>query len=770
MFDVLAHFVVRYRFLVVAAWAVGTAAAVVMLPSLASVTQSNNAQFLSADTPSQHAAALAAPFQGPNPAATAILVAARADGPLTAADATAWDRIERAVAAVPGVTAVDDQGASADGRARRALVVTVAHGQGNAPDHAVVNAARATFTGVPVGLVVHLTGPLAQTTDADTASNRAGSNIRKFTLLFVIVLLFVVYRSLLAPLVTLIPAAVALVIAGPLIAAAGRAGMPVAPVVQQLLVVLLLGAGTDYGLFLVFRVREHIREGRQPRAALVTALGRVGQSITFSAATVVAALACLGLASFGLYRGLGPALAIGLAVMLAAALTLVPALVAIAGKALFWPTRPDAGRRVGAGWGGVAERVVRRPVPVLAAGVLLLGGLAAGLAGFTVGGFASGNQIPGSDAALGSATLSAHYPPSVTGETLLLRFADPVWQHPTTLASAQAAVQNAPGVRSLTGPLNPTGRPVAATDVVGLHATLGPAAALPSTPPAGTTVAPDLYQAYRATASHISPDGQTLLFTVQPATGATTSPPAIAAVPALRDSLTRLAHNVGAVDSGVAGPDATASDIYNASTHDLASLAPIVLAVLAVLLALLLRSLIAPLYLIATVGLSYLAALGFATIVFVRFGTDTAVNFVIPILLFVFAMALGEDYNILLMSRLREEAHQHPLSDALGRAVARTGGTITSAGLILAGTFGVLGIAGNNPQARQLGFTIAFAVLLDTFFVRTLLVPATARLLGRWNWWPSPLHRTPPGANQSDTGPHGHVLLEEETVPPVVDQ
>jgi len=118
------------------------------------------------------------------------------------------------------------------------------------------------------------------------------------------------------------------------------------------------------------------------------------------------------------------------------------------------------------------------------------------------------------------------------------------------------------------------------------------------------------------------------------------------------------------------------------------------------------------------------------------------VLFLIPILLFVFAMALGSDYNILLMSRIREEAHSHPLRQALTRAVTHTGGTITSAGLILAATFTVLAVAGNNAQARQLGYTIAFAVILDTFFVRTLLVPATAVLLGRWNWWPSALSRS----------------------------
>jgi RND superfamily putative drug exporter len=144
---------------------------------------------------------------------------------------------------------------------------------------------------------------------------------------------------------------------------------------------------------------------------------------------------------------------------------------------------------------------------------------------------------------------------------------------------------------------------------------------------------------------------------------------------------------------------------------------------------------------VATVGLSYLAALGFASFIFLKLAGDASINFVIPILLFIFAMALGEDYNILLMTRVREEAQHRSLGDALIHAVGHTGGTITSAGLILAGTFTVLAIAGNSDQSRQLGFTIAFAILLDTFFVRTLLVPSIAVILGRWNWWPSSLSR-----------------------------
>jgi putative drug exporter of the RND superfamily len=158
------------------------------------------------------------------------------------------------------------------------------------------------------------------------------------------------------------------------------------------------------------------------------------------------------------------------------------------------------------------------------------------------------------------------------------------------------------------------------------------------------------------------------------------------------------------------------------------------------LLALVLRSLVAPLYLIVSVVLSYLAALGVATIAFIYIGGDSGISFILPFLMFVFLFALGEDYNILVMTRIREEACHLPLRDAVVKAVGRTGSTVTSAGLILGGTFIVLAAASSGAEASQIraiGLGLAAGILMDTFLVRTLLVPATVTLLGRFNWWPT---------------------------------
>jgi len=737
---------------VVAVWIVGTPVAARALPSLASVTQSNNPQFLPASAPSQHASSLAIPFQTANLGATALLIASRSTATLTSSDDAAIDQVEQATASLPGVLAVRDQGRSADGQARKALVITSSNG-GNAGDPSLVNQLRETLAvaSAPAGLSFHLTGPLAQTTYAAASTSQTGTKIRVFIVLFVIVLLFVVYRALLAPLVTLLPAVLSLLLAGPVIAKASQSGLPVSIATQTLLPVLLIGAGTDYGIFLVFRLREEIRRGRSPGDALVSAMGRVGLSITYSAMTVIAALVCLVLASFTLYRGLGPSLAVGVAIMLAAALTLLPALLAIFGRVLFWPAHPAAGQLTAGAWGRVATRVVRHPRAVLLAGMVAFGALSAGIFGFRVGGFTPGGAPVGTDSAAGDAALAAHFPAANRNpDNLLLRFAAPIWVHPDSLAIADGRLQSARELRSVSGPLDPNGTHLSVDQLVALHSRLGPATALSPSPPSSSSVSGSEYAAYRSTAQFISPDGQTVQFYALPAAGPSGSQAAIGAIPAVRSVLTGAASAAGAQDSGVLGLDAVSYDINHYSTADLVSIAPIVMAALAVLLALLLRSLIAPLYLIATVGLSYLAALGFSSFVFIQLAHNGGINFVIPILLFIFAMALGEDYNILLMTRVREEAHGRTLREALIRAVGNTGGTITSAGLILAGTFAVLAIAGNSDQSRQLGFTIAFAILLDTFFVRTLLVPSIALLLGRWNWWPSSLFAEPTGAALPD--------------------
>ena len=207
------------------------------------------------------------------------------------------------------------------------------------------------------------------------------------------------------------------------------------------------------------------------------------------------------------------------------------------------------------------------------------------------------------------------------------------------------------------------------------------------------------------------------------------------------------AAHIGATDYGVAGEAPAFYDISQISDSDLLHVIPIAIVVIGILLALVMRSLVAPVYLIASVGLSYLAALGLSVLIFVKIAGDGGLTFILPFLMFIFLLALGEDYNILVMSRIREEAHQYPLREAVSRAIAVTGTTVTSAGMVLAGTFAVFAVVGGRGsggnQIRDVGAGLALGVLMDTFVVRTVLVPSTVVLLGRWNWWPSRLSRQP---------------------------
>ncbi len=269
---------------------------------------------------------------------------------------------------------------------------------------------------------------------------------------------------------------------------------------------------------------------------------------------------------------------------------------------------------------------------------------------------------------------------------------------------------------------------------------LGPPEELPAVPPPGLRVTPALYDAYRSTAQYVTPDGRTVLYKTSLRAGGPGTTAALQSIPAIRRDVTRVGSVIGATRSGVAGQASGAADVSELSGADIVHIAPVVLAILAAILAVVLRSLVAPVYLVLSVALSYLASLGLAVLLFVVLGGELGINFTLPFFLFVFIMALGEDYNILVMTRIREEAQHLPLREAITVAVGQTGTTVTSAGLVLSSTFGVLAAA-TSGQVRQIAIGLALGILLDTFVVRTLLVPSAAVMLGRYNWWPSRLAR-----------------------------
>jgi len=777
LFEALAAFVVRFRVAIVCVWAVVMVAAILALPGLGSESNSDPSLFLSSGARSVEAASLGTALLGSQDTSKITIVAARENGPLTQADLAAVAREARLAEQVSGVVsarhlkrlAASGAGSiSPDGRAVQFAVVVSHSNKEVAALRRVVNALEATFprAGAPAGLRLHLAGPVATNAANNASANKATGKIGLFSILFIVALLLIVLRSPVAALITFVPSVVALLTAQRFIAGLGAHGLQISSVTQTLLVVLMLGAGTDYGLFLVYRFREELEAGAQPHAAVARALTRVGESVTASAGTVILALLTLLLAGFGLYRDLAVPLAVGVAVMLLAGLTLLPALLALFAGLVFPAPRPGAAARAGrraAGdgvWARVAAAAVRRPGLTLGAGVAIFAALALATFGYqTAGPNRSTTAPPGSDAAAGNAIVAAHFPQSTDSPAhLVLEYGSPVWLHPDSLAQAAASLRGSGRFAQLAGPLNANGGTLSPQAYARARAELGSPKGLPLAEPAGVKLPRGVYDAYRATAQYVSPDGRTVQFLAGLRVGNQQSTAAMNATPAVRAAVTTAARRSGATASGVAGQAAALYDVTQTADHDMIRIIPVAVLAIALLLGLVLRSLIAPFYLVASVVLSYLAAIGLTTLLVIDLGGQDGLIFVLPFLMFVFLLALGEDYNILIMTRIREEARHLPVREAVVRAIGRTGPTVTSAGIILAGTFGVFALAGGavmGGQLRFIGLGLALGVLMDTFVVRTLLLPSAAVLLGRWNWWPSR-----PGRS---TSPSPHIRLDEES-------
>jgi RND superfamily putative drug exporter len=763
---------VRFRWVIVLTWVAGAVAAMALLPSLSSVTQSDNTSFLPASAPSEQAAQLASPLQGAR-LTTVTVVAAAAHGTLTGADQAFVARLAGSlsqVAKVYGVVSVRDAGQSADRQAEQLTVLAALAQSGGlaaAQQASLVAGLRDVIrsAGARPGFSVHTAGAVATRVDTNATSTKTGGQVQLFSIIFVIALLVAVFRSALAPLIAVLPAVVVVLVAERLTAEAALGGLSVSQIASLLLIVLVLGAGTDYALFLMFRVREEMRAGLPCHEAIVLSVARVGETITFSAGILIAALLSLAAASFSLYSGLAAPLAIAIGLMLIAGLTLLPALLAIFGPVAFWPSsvKPGGGR---AGWWGPAcARIVRRPTTTLVVGLVVFGALAVASAGYLASGFGGAVTGPaGSDSAIGDALLTRHFPQTAANPTVIvLHLRQPAWASADAVAAAGRQLAADPVFASVSGPLDANGTALTPAQYAALYAAYGPPRALAAASSASSALPRAklaAYQSYRASGSYVSADGHTISFATSLAAGNPTTTAAAQAVPAVRAVAARAARAAGAPASGVTGQAAFTYDVAQLSDSDLRTVIPIAIAVIAVLLALVMRSLIAPLYLIVSVVLSYFSALGLTVLVFIKAAGQPGLTFILPFLLFTFLLALGEDYNILVMTRIREEAHYLPLPEAVGRALSVTGTTVTSAGLVLAGTFGVLAVVGSGSAGAQnvrtivdVGVGLALGVLMDTFLVRTLLVPSAAVLIGRWNWWPSRLCREQPSGvpNESFT-------------------
>jgi putative drug exporter of the RND superfamily len=765
LFGKLGRGVVRFRWVIVIIWVLGIGFASHAFPTLSSQVNNNNSEFLPASAPSNQAADLAKPLIGSITQAKVTVVAVTSNGTLDSADQSALTALAGDLQQVPTVTSVTRKATSPNQKAQQLQVVSTISPFDQTGTKKLVDNLQTALqkADLPSDLQANLAGSVATNVANQEQSNKQSNEIQFASIIFILILLIFIFRALLAPFVTLLGPVFALGLSTRFIGALGTHGLKISFFTQILLIVLLLGAGTDYGLFLVFRVREELLKGRTTHEAVANAMARVGESITASAGTVILALLTLTLASFGIYHDLGIPLAIGIGVMLLAGLTLLPALLAIFGRAVFWPTKTAPREHKEGAWGRIAGRMVERPALTLAIGVVAFGALAACTLGYKSGGFGGKVTAPaGTSAAKGNAALAANYPQSSANPTnVIMTFGKSVWDAPTPLAVATDGLTKTGQFTAISGPLDPNGTPLTGAQLVQLHQELGsPKQLAQSSQPPPASVPADQYFAYLATANFISTDGTTVGWYTNLKAGDPQSTAALHAVPAIRTDVTQVAKQAGATASGVAGEAPALYDVSTISGGDLIHIIPVAVVAIGLLLVLVLRSLIAPLYLIISVVLSYLASLGLSVLFFMKIGGKEGIVFLLPFLMFIFLLALGEDYNILVMTRIREEARRLPLRQAVVRAVGATGPTVTSAGLVLAGSFVVLGVVGGRgatgTSIQEIGFGLAVGILLDTFVVRTVLVPSTVALLGRWNWWPSAMGRKPaahrPGGNPGSPG------------------
>ncbi|WP_093713895.1 MMPL family transporter [Actinacidiphila alni] len=659
--------------LVLALWVGVLAVAVPLSGRLGDVQRDGVVDYLPNSADSTQVARVQAELPGGQ--STDLVLVYHRDGGLTAADratATAQTaeiaRTHRLTGAAP--TAVP----SADGSTLMYPVSSTEPGQDTTARSDYVDGIRSIATGGH-GLTVKVGGPGALDTDSGEVYDALGGPLLYTTVLVVAVLLILIYRSPMLWLVPLISAGAADVLSMAVTYGLNRAfGVTVSGQSSGVMTILVFGVGTDYALLLVARYREELRRTARPYDAMRAALRKAAPAVLASAGTVAAGMLCLLAADLNSSRGMGPTAAVGVLGALLAMTTLLPALLVVLGRRVFWPLIPAHGstpkERRGA-FTAIGRAVSRRPVAVLAGGLVLLGALAVGTL-----------HLPGG---LKQQDMFSSRPDSIAAMEIVGT------AYPDRGAQPIAVVA-------------PAARAAAAQDAA--RATHGVTGVRP-----GRTA-----------------DGWSEFFVT------TAAPPQSAAETAVIKDLRGTLHG-----SYVGGTSAQQIDLRSADRRDRAVVVPLTLAAVLLVLVLLLRALVAPLVLVAAVIAVWGAALGIGGLVFGPLfgfgGTDPG----LPLLSFVFLVALGVDYGIFLMHRMREESlgGSPPSSATLG-ALRSTGGVITSAGVVLAATFSVLL---NMPlvQLAELGFVIAVGVLLDTFLVRTFLVTSASLLLRRHIWWPGPL-------------------------------
>ena len=575
---------------------------------------------------------------------------------------------------------------SADGQAAQIVVPLNLGPDGWAKATEVVASMNDTANNGANGLTVSITGPAGFAADSAEAFEGIDSTLLFGTIAVVVIILLFTYRSPILWLLPVISAGVALTVAQAVIyLLADNASLIVNAQSAGILTVLVFGAGTDYALLLVARYREELRRHHDRHEAMAVALHRAGPAIIASGATVVISMLCLLFAMTNSTKGLGPVAAIGILVGLAVMLTLLPALLVTVGRWVFWPVRPKEGtpEPTATGfWARLGARIAHRPRTTWVATSLALAVLAIGVVQLNATGLSNEESFIGKpNSVTGEEALARHFPAGTGNPVVVVSNAD-------RAAEVREAIASTEGIDPAT--VTP---PVVKGDTAFLQ---------------GTLTAPADSEAAYSTVDRV------------------------------RDRV----HALDGANAQVGGNTAVNLDVQRAATFDRNLIIPIILLVVFIILAVLLRAILAPVLLIATVVLSFFTALGASALVFRHVFGFAGADSSFPLFVFVFLVALGIDYNIFLMTRVREETGKHGTRRAALIGLAATGGVITSAGLVLAGTFAVLATLPVVAFA-EIGFAVALGVLIDTIIVRSVLVTALNLDIGPSIWWPSRLAKVP---------------------------
>jgi len=724
--------------LLVLIWLIGGSIGGPYFGKVDEVATNDQSSFLPSSAESTQVQERLAEFTGSQSIPAVVVVTG--DGALTSDQLSEIDELTTTVSRVEGVGQISPALPSDDGMAVQ-LFVPISSTGDVAETVAAVRAAI--DADLPSDLHAWVTGPAGFTADLVAGFLGIDGLLLAVALGAVFIILVIVYRSPLLPILVLLTSTFALCVALLTVWWLAKAGVFVLNgQVQGILFILVIGAATDYALLYVARFREAIGTGTKRWDATTAAWRGAFEPIIASGGTVIAGLLCLLLSDLASNRALGPIASIGIAFAVLSALTFLPALLALVGRAAFWPFLPrgtdgdpgdnaerlvtDPTTSVRGFWARQARLVARHARPVWIITTVVLLAASVGVLQLKADGVPQSDLVLGaSQARDGQDVLAQHFAAGSGSPAYVLVPENRVAEAVTVLAADT-------GIESVAATAKDTASGQIGVSVEGgapVYSVAGPPSA---TPPQPTVV-----------------DGDVLLV-------ATLSDEAdsLAAEQTVRDLRAALASELGEGVALVGGPTAIDLDTNDTSIRDRTLIIPVILAVILLILMLLLRAVIAPVLLILSVILSYGAALGVSALVFdnvFRFpGADPAV----PLYGFVFLVALGVDYNIFLMSRVREESVRHGTRPGILRGLVATGGVITSAGLVLAATFAALGVIPILFLA-QLAFIVAFGVLLDTFVVRSLLVPAAAYDLGRRIWWPSRLARasTDPVPNSSNPAP-----------------